>query len=29
VLALFRADGFEHAAVIGQITAGTAGVKVA
>jgi len=28
-LALFRADGFEHAAVIGQITAGTAGVKVA
>jgi len=29
VLALFRADGFEHAAVIGEITAGAPGVKVA
>jgi selenide,water dikinase len=29
VLALFRADGFEHAAVIGEITAGGPGVKVA
>jgi selenide, water dikinase len=29
VLALFRADGFEHAAVIGEIAAGAPGVKVA
>jgi selenide,water dikinase len=29
VLALFRENGFEHAAVIGEITAGAPGVKVA
>jgi len=29
VLALFRADGFEYAAVIGEITVGAPGVKVA
>jgi selenide,water dikinase len=29
VLALFRVDGFEHAAVIGEITVGAPGVKVA
>jgi selenide,water dikinase len=29
VLALFRADGFQEAAVIGEITAGAPGVKVA
>ena len=28
VLAIFRADGFEHAAVIGEIAAGEPGVKV-